>query len=132
MKFTFWPYLLFPVLNNFVFVMLCFLFMNFLSPFFFSLHKTDALIFRHKALLLDEGGREKEKTAGTLTCFTGLLGTFEVLFKLSPENGGPGQGLFTFCFSLSYCNSVRFLEEDCLLIIFISVIESFSNTAQSP
>lgn len=132
MKFTFCPFLFFPVLNNFLFVMLCFLFMNFLSPFFFSLHKTDALIFRHKAVLLDESGGEEEKTAGTLMCFTGLLGTFEVLFKVSPEKGGPGQGLFTFCFSLPYCNSIRFLEEDSLLIIFIFVIESFSNTTQSP
>lgn len=103
MKFTFCPFLFFPVLNNFLFVMLCFLFMNFLSPFSFLLHKTDALICRHKAVLLDEGGGE-EKTAGTLTGFTGLLGTFEALFKVSPEKGSPGQGLFTFYFSLSYCN----------------------------
>lgn len=90
--------LAFPILfyfYNFLFVMLCFLFMNFLSPFCFSLYKTDALIFRHKAVLLDEDGDEKEKTAGILTCFTGLLRTVKVSFGLPPGKGGLGQGLLT-------------------------------------
>ena len=73
--------------------------MNFLSPFSFSLHKTDALIFRHKAILLDEGG-EEEKTAGILIYFTGLLGCFEVLFGLLPEKDDLGQVVLTFCLSL--------------------------------
>lgn len=96
MNLTFWPLLVCPILNNFLFVMLCFVFMNFLSPLSFSLHKTDALIFRHKAALLEEGGGE-EGTAGILICFTGLLGTCEVLFGLPPGKGDPGQGLSTFC-----------------------------------
>lgn len=67
----------FPILFHFIyFFMLSFFFMNFLSPFS-SLHKTDALIFRHKAILLDEGGNEKEKTAGIQTFFTGLLGNLK-------------------------------------------------------
>lgn len=86
--------------------------MNFFSPFAFSLYQTDALIFKHKAIWFDEGGGEKERTAGILTCFTGLLGTFEVLFVLPPEKGGPGQGLLIFCFSLWHCNSIRFLGKD--------------------
>lgn len=81
--------------------------------------------------MLDEGGEEREKTAGILTCFTGPLGSFEVLFGLSPEKSGPGQALITFCFSLWYYNSIRLLEKDSLLI-FVFVIESFSDAAESP
>lgn len=100
MNFTFWLFLFFSILNIFLFFkILSFLFVNFLSPFSFSLHKIDALIFRHKAILLDEGG-EEEKTAGTLIYFSGLLGRFEVLFGLLPEKDGLGQVLLTFCFSL--------------------------------
>lgn len=105
--------------------------MNFFSPFTFFLYKTDALIFKHKAIWFDEGAREK-KTAGILTCFTRLLATFEVLFVLPPGKGGPGQGLLTFCFSLWHYNSLRFLEKDPAYYFCFFVIESFSNATQSP
>ena len=74
--------------------MFLFSLVNFLSPLSFSLRKTDVLIFRHKFILLDEGG-EEEKTAGILVYFTGLLGSFEVLFELPSERGGCGQMLLT-------------------------------------
>ena len=44
--------------------------------------------------MLDEGG-EEEKIAGILIYFTGLLGSFEVLFELPSERGSCGQMLLT-------------------------------------
>lgn len=49
-------------------------------------------------MLLDEGGEEKKKTAGILSCLIVLLENFEPLFGLPPEKDGPDQVLFTFCF----------------------------------
>jgi hypothetical protein len=64
--------------------------MNFLSPFSFSESKVYALIFKHKAILLDEV-KDEEKTAGILTWLIVSLESFEALFKLPPEKDDPGR-----------------------------------------
>lgn len=53
--------------------------------FSFSVPKADALIFMYKAMLLDESGEDRKKTAGNLSCLTVLLENFEALFRLPPK-----------------------------------------------